>query len=297
MTDRADRGAEQPIDRRKLRVWATVKEAYRICFANLGLWLKLSIVPVALLIALWVTAVSVLPGPAEAAPDSFPALQSALMLLCIIVMFLCEIPLVTAWHRFILTHDDVFSHRYLVGNREWRYLLKLLLITLIACLVFIMVAIVNTLVLVPMLMAGSGVESANTMVFEVFIAVVSLGVYALLIFVFAHLFLMLPASAIGRKMTRRAAKTAIVSNRGRLTAVFAVGALPISLMSLLLTSIFGAKGDAIFVSGDLVVYVPTLIFAPVIVGLLSIAYRDLVQMPEAAGEASSQIHQATPCSN
>lgn len=280
MADTAGTGAEQRIERR-LRVWATAGEACRVWASNAGLWIKLSIVPVALLIVLWVIAASVLPNTAETAPDEFPRLQFALLFLCITVMFLAEIPRMTAWHRFILTPEDVASHRYLIGSREWRYLLSTLLLTVILYFVLVIVTIASSLFVIPALLPAIGVDPGNMSAFEVSITVANLGFCGLVVFVFADLLLRLSAAAIGRKLTRREAKTAIASNRGRLTGGLAIGVIPILLAGYPMFRLFGAEGDVMFVAGDLAIYIPTLVFGPVLVGILSIAYRDLVQAPDA----------------
>lgn len=48
---------------------------------------------------------------------------------------------------------------------------------------------------------------------------------------------------------------------------------------------FGNAGGA--AGGEMVSYIVTLLFAPVIVGALSITYREMVEMPEAAGESAA----------
>ena len=272
--------------RPRLAVWATVGQAYAIWFANLGLWLKLSIVPVVLLIGLNAVAPSVLPDAKDVSAGSV-GFAAGFFFFFAIIVYLAEIPLATAWHRYILTHEDTASHRYLIGNREWRYLLKALLIALIVLLFSLIVGLVIALVMVPFVMAMvAGPPTASLPLIGLVTSLVTLGFYALIGRYLGHLFLMLPAAAIGSNLSRKDTKAAVKSNEWRLVGVYALSVVPIWIIGVALT--FPVDGVAILTSRDLLGHVPALVFAPVIVGVLSITYRELVQKPEAASGNTGQ---------
>lgn len=280
-----DSGTEPPIARPQLRVWATVGEAYAVWFANLGLWLKLSIIPVLVVIGMGFLVTAMLPD----ATNPSMLLPIVLVMLFAVTIYLSEIPLATAWHRFILTHDDAPSHRYLVGRREWRYLLKALFIAIIVLLLSILLGLLLSLLLIPFVMAitGNGPSAEGLWVVSLVSAVLSLGMYAVLGYLIGHLFLMLPAAAIGRPFSGTEASDALAQNKWRFVGLYIVVLAPLIVLTFGIDAALGVGAGGGVAGGELVNYIVTLLFAPVIVGALSITYRDLVQKPEAAGDASS----------
>lgn len=284
MTDGNDAGAAVRTERPTLRVWATVGEAYAIWFANLGLWLKLSIVPVLVVIGMGLLVRAVLPDAVHSTSPSI-ILPIVLVMLFAVAIYLSEIPLATAWHRFILTRDDVQSHRYIVGRREWRYLLKALIIALIVVLLSILLGLLLSLLLLPFVMAiaGGKASAEGLWITSIASAVLSLGMYALLGYLIGHLFLMLPAAAIGRNFSGSEASAALAENKWRFVGIYIVVLAPLIILTFGIDAALGA-GAGGAAGGEMVNYIVTLLFAPVIVGALSITYRDLVQKPEAADE-------------
>lgn len=262
---------------RKLPVWATVREAYAIWFANLGLWLKLSIVPVVILIVLKAIAPSVLPDANNIDSGSL-GVSDAFFVVFAVIIYLSEIPLATAWHRFILTHEDRASHRYLIGGREWRYFLKALLITIIVLLVSFVLGIVVGVVMIPFMMGGAATLNVPLIILVTGLAMI--GFYALLGYFLGHLFLMLPGAAVGRRISTRDTRAAVRGNEWRLVGIYIVALLPIWIVGTILT--WPVNGNAILGADDLLGQVPALFFAPVIVGVVSISYRELMQKPETA---------------
>ena len=198
-----------------------------------------------------------------------------------VIVYLSEIPLATAWHRFILTHGDTTSHRYLVGRREWRYLLKALLITLVILLVSLVIGLLMGAVLIPVILAGTeGGAVANLPWLGAATGFFTLLVYAALGYFLGHLFLMLPGAAIGRQISMKDTRAAVRGNEWRLIGVYIVALLPIWIVGTILT--WPVDGTPVLSANDMLGHVPALFFAPVIVGVVSVSYRELVQKPEAA---------------
>lgn len=282
-----------------LPVWATVREAYAIWFANMGFWLKLSIIPLLVVIGMGVLLWLVTPDTTTNLTQAliFPPLFILLLGVC---MYLSEIPLATAWHRFILTRYDRESHRYIVGGREKRYLLKAAIIGITIFLVSSILGFIVGFFLMPFVMSGRyGLSVVEySLVLSLVSMVFSFGSYVLIGYFFGCLFLMFPAAAIGRNYSVTESWNAIKGNEWRFVGVYALVLLPIfiliSLVEPVLVSLINERvlenrsfigsgaTSAGAAGGELLGYFVTLLFAPVIVGTLSIIYRELVQKREAA---------------
>ena len=274
--------ANDPTPRPRLGVWATVGEAYAIWFANLRLWLKLSIVPAIVLIGLYALAPSFLPDPISVSADDMGFGGMLTFTIFYIIVFLAEIPLVTAWHRVVLTRDDAASLRYQVGHREWRYLIKVLLIVLYLCLAILAVGAVMSLLFILPFGAGSdGALTLSPSVAEAMYSIAFLGTYGLIFRFIGHLCLELPAAATGASLSRKEARTALKSNEWRLVSIILLSLVPM-LLAEFAVQIWSADGSAIVGMRDLLAYILYFIFTPVVVGVLSIAYRELVETPAAA---------------
>lgn len=88
----------------------------------------------------------------------------------------------------------------------------------------------------------------------------------------------------GRNCTGKEAEAAIGDNRWRLMGVYVLALLPLVVLEYLLGSLLGGTAMKSGAIATVVQYGPTLLFAPVIVGVLSITYRELVQKPEAGAQ-------------
>tara|TARA_R110002110_G_scaffold18498_9_gene77625 strand:+ start:353 stop:1231 length:879 start_codon:yes stop_codon:yes gene_type:complete len=283
----SDAGADPRIERPQLRVWATVGEAYTVWFSNPGLWLRLSVVPVLVVIGMlalhtwsWVDAAQ--------AMDQAPVLPAVTALLLVVFMYLAEIPLATAWHRLILQQNSGESHRYVVGRREFRYLLKALFILIVVLLVSLLLGILVSGLMLPLIMGSVGGKAIpeNLVLVSIVGSVLSIAIYAVLGYFLGCLFLMLPAAAIGRNFKSGEASTALKGNEWRLVGIYIVALVPIYLLAAAFDGLFSLSLDAPGLGAGLFTYFGPLIFAPLIVGVLSITYRDLVQKPEAVGDTS-----------
>jgi hypothetical protein len=280
-------GAEQPIAYRPLRVWATVGEAFGIWIVNWGLWLKLSIVPCVILIGLFAVAPSFQPDPGSAGAEERELTDLTFLMTSLVVLFLAEVPLVTAWHRVVLTREDTKSLRYLTGRREWRYLVDASMISFYFLLCLVIVGVVFGSVL--FIAFGEGLDGASSLSHPIELAINSVGIlviFAILIRLMGHLCLKLPAAAIGASVSARAARSALKTNEWRLAGVVVLSLIPILLLDFVLQALLEDQ-DWVFGLEVLLTYIPALVFMPVLVGVLWITYRELVQTPEAAGTSTS----------
>lgn len=197
-----------------LQIWAIAGEAYRVWLQNIGPWLKLLAVPVAVIAAGTILSLqimnSMMQGPVQA--------PSALLVVAIFVfnvlIYLSQIPLATAWHRLILKTDDPGSHRYMIGRPEGRYLLKILFVALVVIAVSLLIGLLLSVLVLPVLMEVTvGARGMpNLLLLGLVSTAISLGVYAVLGFFLGYLLLMLPAAAIGRNYAGSEASAAIKGN-------------------------------------------------------------------------------------
>jgi hypothetical protein len=262
--------------RSRLDVWAVVGEAYSIWFSHLGLWLKLSIIP--FVFAALLSGVGFAWFPAT--PDSTGVYAALVSALFIAIMFVVEIPLLTAWHRVILAPGDAGEHRYRFGKREWRYALKSSLIMVYVLLAVAVLLVLFNIALLAVVGEGTdGGPAISLRLQELLSYAVILLAYVLVFRLIGHLVLALPALALGRRISRQDVKIALRSNDWRLVGIVVMSMLPTFVVGF--AGLLVATGSA---SGllDMASYLLALILAPVIVGVISIAYRDLVEKPDAA---------------
>lgn len=274
-------GAEKQVDRPRLAVWSTVGKAYSIWFAHFNLWLKLSVVP--FVFAILLITIGIVWLPVDAHPSGFDA--ALLTAIFSAIMFLVEIPLLTAWHRVILAPYEAGIHRYQIGKREWRYVMKSTYIMLYVILAVLVLGILFNIGLIAIVGVGpDGGPALSVHLQELMNYAVVLVAYMLVFRFIGHLALALPALALGKGLSRQDAKAALRSNEWHLVGVIAVSMLPIfiagfAVLALVETSVTSALLDSAS-------YMLALILAPVVVGVISIAYRELVEKPEAAAAAS-----------
>ena len=219
-----------------LRPGAIVREAYAVWFANFGLWLKLLLVPAAVIAVFSIVSVQLLIGP-DGESMTFPLISTGVaVILFQLIIYLSQIPLATAWHRLILTDDDDRTQGYRIGGPEGRYLLKILIIGMIVLVVSLMIGLMLSFLVIPALMSlttgGRGVPDPVLMLLVG--AVISIGIFTILGYFLGYLLLMLPAAAIGRNYTGSEAAAAMGDNRWRLMGVYVLALLPLVVLEYLL---------------------------------------------------------------
>ncbi len=279
MTQITEPSLKDETARPSLAVWATLGEAYAIWFANLWLWLKLCTIPVVILIGLTALGPSVLPGAEDSGTHEMGFAVAGYFTVFFIFVFLAEVPPVTAWHRIILMGDNAQTRRYVIGLQEWRYILKLSLILLYLLLAILVVGFAIGLAMVSVFgVAADGAPAISGALEETIYNVTAFGIYLVMFRFIGHLFLGLPAAAIGAGLSGKEGKKALKTNEWRLVGIVVLSMAPPLLAGFALSR--AADGAPIPGIYDLLGYVIAIIFAPVIVGVLSIAYRELVQKPQ-----------------
>ncbi len=272
-----------------LQIWVIAGEAYRVWLQNIGPWLKLLAVPVAVIAAGTILSLQIMNSMMQGPVQAPSALSVVAVFVFNVLIYLSQIPLATAWHWLILKTDDPGSHRYMiVGRPEGRYLLKILFVALVVIAVSLLIGLLLSVLVLSALMEVSVGGMPNLLLLGLVSTAISLGVYEVLGFFLGYLLLMLPAAAIGRNYAGSEASAAIKGNEWRLLGVYVVAMLPLIMQKKFL--LYWFIGGLALKSGILVAivqYGPTLLFAPVVIGVLSITYRELVQKqkPEAVGEA------------
>lgn len=130
--------------------------AVRMVLGNLGPALRIGVVPLLITaVAGWFFASNVAPvGPVPQMPDS-GAFGSGLVL--IVVQILVSLWVAVAWHRYILLEEQpgAFLPQW-NGNAIWEYFKVALIVGVILFLLSIVISLVAGLVVMPLLISGSG---------------------------------------------------------------------------------------------------------------------------------------------
>jgi len=201
-----------------------------------------------------------------------------------LLFFVAEIAFATAWHKLVLEREARSAGRLSLGQAEWIYFKKLVMLFFIILLTGLAwVLAMSSLTSLGLGMGGlvGGDEGFNA----AGIAVLAIGIAAAVYVAYRYgaFFLVLPAAAVGRNFLLREATHRIGPNRWTLLMTYVCAYLPILLLDILRSRIpLDLSGST---TGFLLPFIgnlPELIFMPVIVGVLSITYRELVQRPEQA---------------
>ena len=266
-----------------LPVWATVRQAYAIWFANMGLWLKLMTRPGLAVVA----AILILRNVTFSSDAEFEKI--IVNLLMPFLVFAIAVPVITGWHRLILEDEGRPAGKYWVGRGEFRYIKFSACIWLgIAVFQGIFVAIaINLYSLLPQFTSensdawlGRWMSQPSAVIVIVIVIATIAGAYSIFGLVF-------PAAAIGERLTFRESARRTWGNRWRLILISTVASLPTAGFNyLVMYLIFDTGGEfAPFVREAIKEFL-FLLYLPATVGFVSIAYRELVQKPETVGDTS-----------
>jgi len=248
------------------------REVYSVWFENLRLWLTLSVLPFAAVIVVSLIVEPQGKGSAEVVFDTSWAL--------VWLIYLVQIPQATAWHRLILQPHLTDSHRYTFGWNERLYFLKALILMFLLGGVIILFGLLAGILTAPLMAMLS-----NSPIFQAFgFSLIVLGlVYLAVGYFVCPLVLMLPAASIGKRLSSGEAYMIIRKgrNNARLAIAYLVVLTPVMFIDWVAVSIVERMNSGNDVLANLLMYTPGILYAPALVGVISITYRELVQKPEA----------------
>lgn len=265
-----------------LPIWATVREAYTIWYADLGTWLKLLMLPTGIVVC----SILLLSG------KNIGLSAGVRETLSIFGVYLLLVPMITSWHRLILVKESSFRDLDAIGYREMRYIGVALAISVAGAIYFFVV--VGTIFELGKSHSLGGSEPGAMNISYFFDATMALAVL-IYFYSLAALSLYFPAAAIGRKLSFREVLAKTAGNRWRLIVAYTLVMTPLALIGFVFQSIpqmlvkLMDVGSVLLVA-NLIDYLVTVIQLPPLIAVASIAYRELVQKPEAAGATSG----ATP---
>jgi len=265
----------------KLPVLATVREAYAIWFANIGLWLKLMALPAVAVVA----AILFLRNVSFSSDAEFEKIIVDLLMPFLI--FTISVPVITGWHRLILRGEDQRVGKYRVGRREFRYIKFSAFVWLGITVVFGISSAV-AVYLYPL------ITQFVWQNFDAWLGSWLLGpwvlgplIYMTIAGAFSIFGLIFPAAAIGERLSFRQSSRCTWGNRWRLILISTLASLPIAGFNYLMTFFIPDTGGefAPFMREAIDEFL-FLLYLPPTVGFVSIAYRELVQKAEAVGDTS-----------
>jgi hypothetical protein len=197
------------------------------------------------------------------------------------LIYLVQIPMATAWHRLILEPERTDGHRYMMGWNERLYFLKALQLMVLIVGLIILFGILVSVVAVPLQALTS-----NSPIFQMFVFTVAIVVllYLAIGYFACPILLMLPAASIGKKLTSGEAYMAVREGRNNwaLAIAYLIASAPIMIINWLATGVVEKLNLGNDFLRNFLYLAPEVLYAPALVGVLSITYRELVQKPEAA---------------
>lgn len=204
-----------------------------------------------------------------------------------IATILFVLPVITAWHRMIMVGADnprakVF---YRLGAAEWSYFRAALLLYGLG---FVISMVVRNLY-GPLLggpiwwLVDNGYDPFDLLLLHGQRLVTVLAITSVLGVIIARFFMVLPAAAVGKKLSISDSADATRGNGIRLVLAYVLASLPSALLLLLFWSpmeILGSGQDnAVKYLALLLAIVPHVLLYTVSVGVLSLAYGKLIGVP------------------
>lgn len=265
MTDAPNSGS---IPVKTLPVWPTVYEAYGFWFRHFRTWLKLIILPTIVIVfgIVMLTSVSMsLPGELRGIAHFFLA--------CLVL-----VPMITAWHRLVLSGAGQARGWLATGRREWRYLRLAILLFVAGIAIFLAnFAAIGAL--------SGAVPASLWFILDAWLLVLGFLVAYALIAVLP----VLPAAAIGQEVSVKQALLATRGQRWQIFFMYVLAAIPLAGLSIAIRSFVTP------IAGDLNPYIAAYLNAatdyamivvslPSAIAIASISYRELVQADQSACE-------------
>ncbi len=254
----------------KLPVWRTVGNAYTMTFANLGSFLALAAIPIALAYMIWIAsaALGVIIPPQGDETLTTTGLD-LLMSLCQVVV---GIVFTVAWIRFMLLgrRDSMAPVQFRLGRREGKFVLYVLLYFLILVLIltvpYAAIAIAKNFHDAVIRAVAFPLIAQISILMLVLLSLIA-GVVAVIV-VYTRCIFVFPAIALDDAMGLRASWKRTKGNAWRIFAGMLFTYLPIGTPALVI-SWFITK--ALIAGGDVPIWVYIAAFAMVVVGYLGSA--------------------------
>ncbi|MTI09527.1 hypothetical protein [Curvivirga aplysinae] len=266
----------------KLPVWGTVKESFSFCFGNISTLVKLSLIPIALYVALILgkfylydaVLIDALMGNQEGLAElEFSVLPYIFQFVSVLVV----LPVITAWHRnYLVSYETGEPTKIQFGSNEIRYLMYLILV--------FMLVIIS---IVAPISAGIWLITSETGPFFGFVSI-CLGT-VLAIFISSRLTMVFPAAAIGAQAGLKDSWRATKGSVLRIIATQLLLGLIVIAVLLVVIGLVGAVITPMLMTGNMaaeslktitlfsgLIYIPAEVLVTAIgVSCLSIIYKFL----------------------
>jgi len=272
-----------------LPVVATVREAFASVLANLWAlvrifwaWIALLFGALALMFRWTLTLYS---GEASPLTGFVPGL------LCICVAFLSFASTAVAWHRLMLLGEQPPALYLRVVAPVPRYLLQLLLITLITILIMIPIMLVASVILVPLFLGLSPTDpyAQPSLGSQLAFTLVGVLLYLPALLLIARLAISLPGIAVGRPMTLSQAMELTTDNSWRLVGGTLLVSVPAYVVGFLFEALLPQNGGLLVASLTglalpvvllVVVIVVNVLCAIAAISFLSLSYHFFAAAPQ-----------------
>jgi hypothetical protein len=276
-----------------LPVSATVKEAFASVLANLWplvrifwAWMAVLFGALALMFRWTLTLYS---------GEASPLAGVLLGLLCSVVVLLSFASIAVAWHRLMLLSEQPPALYLRVVAPVPRYLLQILLITLIAILIMVPIMLVASVILAPLFVvlspATNSPDALPLLGSQLAFALVGVLLWLPALLLIARLSISLPGIAVERPMTLSRAMEITRGNSWRLVCGTLLVSVPAYLVGFLMELLLPQSGG-LLVASLTGLAVPILLLIAVIVvnvlcaiaaiSFLSLSYRFFAGTPQAA---------------
>lgn len=266
---------------RAASAFGLVGRSWSVFLFNLDVFVMLMWRPFALSAA---TAYGVVLVADDVGPRAAAALYTVLTMIAVV-------PVITAWHRMILLGADNPKARvaYRVGAAEWTYLKAAALLYGLGYVVGLLVNAIYGPFLggFVLWLVGEGYDPGGLLSVHGEALVRWLSIAAIVGFLVARLFLVLPAAAIGVRHGFAESALATRGNGLRLLLAYVLASSPPFALSLLFETPFDvlASGAGTDVRTLLLVLgiLPRILLYTIAVGILSFAFEQLVGVPRRLG--------------
>jgi hypothetical protein len=272
-----------------LPVVATVREAFASVLANwwalvriFWAWMAILFGALALMLRWTLTLYS---------DEASPLTGFVMGLLCIVVAFLSFASTAVAWHRLLLLGEQPPALYLRVVAPVPRYLLQILLLTLITILIMIPIMLVASVILAPLfvILSPSGPGALPSLGRELALTLVGVLLTLPALLLIARLSTSLPGIAVGRPMTLSQAMELTRGNSWQLVGGTLLVSVPAYVVGFLFEVLLPQNGGLLVASLTglavpvvllVVVIVVNVLCAIAAISFLSLSYRFFAGTPQ-----------------